>query len=57
VVLGYCAAMRSAITDDGHPPLEAAGLRLKERLEKVASSLDQAAGKKGARRSSKNYAA
>jgi hypothetical protein len=57
VVLGYCAAVRSAITDDGHPPLEAAGLRLKERLEKVASSLDQAAGKKGGRRSSKNYAA
>jgi hypothetical protein len=49
--------VRSAITDDGHPPLEAAGLRLKERLEKVANSLDQAAEKKGVRRSSKNCAA
>jgi len=57
VVLGYCAAVRSAITDDGQPPLEAVGLHLKERLEKVANSLDRAAEKKGARRSSRNCAA
>src|SRR5215203_5762641 len=41
VVRGYCAAVRSAITDDGHPPLAASGLTLKGRLEKVAASLDR----------------
>ena len=29
VVRGYCAAVRSAITDDGRPPLAASGLALK----------------------------
>jgi hypothetical protein len=43
VVRGYCAAVRSAITDDGRAPLAASGLKLKERLEKVATSLDRAA--------------
>jgi hypothetical protein len=38
VVQGYCAAVRSAITDDGRAPLTASGLRLKHRLEKVAGS-------------------
>jgi hypothetical protein len=57
VVLGYCAAVRSAITDDGHPPLEAAGLRLKERLEKVADSLDRATEKGGLCRSSRSCSA
>src|SRR6201989_3168813 len=38
VVRGYCAAVRSAITDDGHPPLAASGLKLKGRLEAVANS-------------------
>src|SRR6476646_4011269 len=28
----YCDAVRSALTDDGRPPLEASGLRLHERL-------------------------
>ena len=28
VVRGYCAAVRSALTDDGRPPLEASGLKL-----------------------------
>jgi hypothetical protein len=51
VVQGYCAAVRSAITDDGQPLLEAAGLQMKERLEAVKDSLDRAAEKKGARRS------
>src|SRR5256885_2180612 len=37
VVRGYCAAVRSAITDDGRPPLAASGLTLKRRLEKVAA--------------------
>lgn len=31
VVRGYCAAVRSAMTDDGHPPLAASGLKLKKR--------------------------
>jgi hypothetical protein len=42
---GYCAAVRSAITDDGRPPLAASGLRLKARLEAVADSLDRVAEK------------
>jgi len=32
-VRGYCAAVRSAITDDGRPPLAASGLKLQDRLE------------------------
>ena len=46
-VRGYCAAVRSAITDDGRPPLAASGLRLRDRLEAVAASLDRAAAKGG----------
>jgi hypothetical protein len=38
-VQGYCAAVRSALTDDGRPPLEAAGLRLHDRLEAIEASL------------------
>jgi len=37
IVQGYCAAVRSALTDDG--PLEAAGLRLHDRLEAIEASL------------------
>src|SRR3954464_838419 len=47
VVRGYCAAVRSAITDDGHSPLAASGLKLKGRLEAVADSLDRVAEKGG----------
>src|SRR3954454_3942342 len=46
-VRGYCAAVRSAITDDGRPPLPASGLKLAGRLEEVATSLDRAATKGG----------
>lgn len=49
LVRGYCAAVRSAITDDGRAPLDAAGLRLKGRLEKVSGSLDRIASKRGRR--------
>ena len=56
VVRGYCAAVRSAITDDGRAPLAAPGLKLKTRLEKVASSLDRVAQKGGSRRSSRSCA-
>jgi mutator family transposase len=39
LVRGYCAAVRSALTEDGRAPLDAAGLKLKARLEAVADSL------------------
>jgi hypothetical protein len=47
VVRGYCAAVRSALTDDGRPPLAASGLKLLDRLEAVAASLDRLARKGG----------
>jgi hypothetical protein len=47
LVRGYAAAVRSAITDDGRAPLDAPGLRLKERLEKVAGSLERVRAKGG----------
>src|SRR4051812_33484154 len=50
-VRGYGAAVRSASTDDGRPPLEASGLKLVDRLEQVAASLDRVAAKRGSRRS------
>jgi hypothetical protein len=43
VVQGYCAAVRSALTDDGLAPLAAAGLKLKERLASIAQSLERGA--------------
>ncbi len=46
-VRGYCAAVRSALTDDGRPPLSAPGLRLHDRLAAVAASLDRVAAAKG----------
>jgi hypothetical protein len=39
VVRGYCAAVRSALTDDGRPPLDASGLKLHDRLSAVTASL------------------
>ncbi len=36
---GYCLAVRSALTDDGRPPLAASGLQLRDRLEAIATSL------------------
>jgi hypothetical protein len=35
----YCLAVRSALTDDGYPPLCAAGLRLYDRLHAIDASL------------------
>ena len=46
VIQGYCVAVRSALTDDGHPPLVASGLRLHHRLSAIVESLERA-GKKG----------
>jgi hypothetical protein len=51
VVRGYCAAVRSSLTDDGRPPLDASGLKLGDRLTAVAESLDRVGGKRGSRRS------
>jgi hypothetical protein len=48
-VRGYCAAVRSALTDDGRPPLSAPGLVLRGRLEAVAESLDRVEEKRGSR--------
>src|SRR5437763_1703013 len=49
-IQGYCAAVRSALTDDGRPPLSAPGLVLKGRLEAVVQSLDRVEEKRGSRR-------
>jgi hypothetical protein len=51
VVRGYCAAVRSALTDDGRPPPDACGLKLQGRLTVVARSLDRVDEKRGSRRS------
>jgi len=44
-VRGYCLAVRSALTDDGRPPLEASGLKLRERLSLIKQSLERVAQK------------
>ncbi len=41
VVRGYCAAVRSALTDDGRPPLDASGLQLHDRLSAITASLER----------------
>ena len=48
-IRGYCSAVRSALTDDGRPPLEASGLKLHGRLQAVADSLDRVEEKGGRR--------
>jgi hypothetical protein len=47
VVRGYCLAVRSALTDDGLPPLDSAGLRLQERLQAITSSISRIEEKRG----------
>jgi hypothetical protein len=47
VVGGYCAAVRAALTDDGLPPLAASGLKLHDRLSRIAASLDHVAAAAG----------
>lgn len=49
VIRGYCSAVRSALTDDGRPPLEASGLKLHDRLRAIAQSLDRVEEKGGRR--------
>jgi hypothetical protein len=43
----YCLAVRSALTDDGRPPLCASGLKLHERLTQIRDSLGRVAEKRG----------
>ena len=45
VIRGYCSAVRSALTDDGRPPLEASGLKLRGRLAAIEASLGRVAKK------------
>ena len=47
VIRGYCSAVRSALTDDGRPPLEASGLKLHRRLSAIVGSLGRAEEKGG----------
>ena len=49
VARGYCSAVRSALTDDGRPPLDVSGLKLHERLSAIDASLDRAQAKGGSR--------
>ena len=44
-VQSYCLAVRSALTDDGRPPLEASGLKLRSRLTLIEQSLERVAQK------------
>jgi hypothetical protein len=46
-VHGYCSAVRSALTDDGRPPLQASGLKLHERLSAISTSLQRVEKKGG----------
>lgn len=47
LVRGYAVAVRSALTDDGLPPLDAPGLRLQERLTQIQASLQRMEEKGG----------
>ncbi len=49
---GYCLAVRSALTDDGRPPLCASGLRLHDRLTAIHASLGRVAERGGCPRNS-----
>jgi hypothetical protein len=45
VIRGYCLAVRSALTEEGRPPLCAPGLKLHERIVQIAASLARLAEK------------
>jgi hypothetical protein len=45
-IRGYCLAVRSSLTDDGRPPLEASGLKLQDRLTKISDSIARVEQKK-----------
>jgi hypothetical protein len=44
---GYCLAVRSALTDDGPPPLCASGLQLHERLSTIHTAIARVAKQRG----------
>ena len=44
---GYCLAVRSAITDDGRPPLAASGIKLHQRLGAIHTSIERVGAKRG----------
>ncbi len=46
-VQAYCLAVRSALTDDGRPPLCASGLKLHDRLAAIQTSIERVAEKGG----------
>jgi hypothetical protein len=46
-VRGYCLALRSAITDDGRPPLSASGIKLHDRLGAIGNSIERVDTKRG----------
>jgi hypothetical protein len=50
-IRGYCLAIRSALTDDGHPPFKASGLKLHQRIAAIVASLARVS-EKGACRAS-----
>lgn len=43
VVRGYCLAVRSSLTNDGRPLLDASGLKLQERLSLIQASCERVA--------------
>ena len=45
VVLGYCQAVRSALSQGGRPPLNMPGLKLQERLSAIEQSVERIAKK------------
>jgi hypothetical protein len=42
-IRGFCLAVRSALTDDGRPPLAASGLQLHDRLQTIHASIERVA--------------
>lgn len=44
-IRGYCLAVRSALTDDGRPPLETPGLKLNARIAAIVASLTRVSEK------------
>ena len=49
VIRAYCGAVRTALTDAGHPPLHLPGLALHTRLTAIQQSLERVQEKKGCR--------
>jgi hypothetical protein len=45
-IRGYCLAVRASLTDDGHSPLQASGLKLYDRITQVSDSIARVQEKK-----------